>query len=231
MSPTQGRLHFAVLFGSGYRLPGRPAADGAMECDDRKARNASPDGEGNSRWRHFEIAAKWFPRTLKKDRDQAASRIIGLKSQSRVVARCTFATTQDGHLSCVGHLRVSQLGKLPKPEATRKIKHYYQDFKRRKSLLVDERDCYTEMVQAQRLAEEMGETEQYECCAQCGAYFEGVRGSPGDHGRWYCTKCWADSSSAKAAAYRKHAVANLPSMASSASFATASNEWPRNLSN
>ena len=197
-----------------------------MDRDDRKARDAIPEWDGNpSRWRHFETAVKWFPRTLKKqERDLAANRIIGRMLQSRVVAIRTFATTldpdryetHDGHLLLLEDLRASPLGKLPIPDAAHKIKHYYKDFKRKKgetvgALLIREQDCYTEMVQAlERLLEEMGETEQYKRCAQCEGYFEGANGSLdrlGDRGRWYCSRCWTD--------YRATEVAEAPSTTTS----------------
>ncbi|CAK0832874.1 unnamed protein product [Prorocentrum cordatum] len=176
-----------------------------MERDDKKAKDAIPEWDGDpGRWRHFETAVKWFPRTLKRqDRDLAANRIIGRMLQSKTIAIRTFATTLDpdryenpnGHLLLLDDLRNSPLGKLPIPDAAHKIKHYYKDFKRRKgetvgALLIREQDCYSEMVQAlERLLEEMGDNDKYKQCQECYGYFERDRGAAG-RGQWYCQRCW-----------------------------------------
>ncbi|CAK0875282.1 unnamed protein product [Prorocentrum cordatum] len=176
-----------------------------MERDDKKAKDAIPEWDGNpGRWRHFETAVKWFPRTLKRqERDLAANRIIGRMLQSKTIAIRTFATTLDpdryenpnGHLLLLDDLRSSPLGKLPIPDAAHKIKHYYKDFKRPKgetvgALLIREQDCYSEMVQAlERLLEEMGDNDKYKQCQECFGYFERDRGAAG-RGQWYCQRCW-----------------------------------------
>ncbi|CAK0867947.1 unnamed protein product, partial [Prorocentrum cordatum] len=173
--------------------------------DDKKSKDAIPEWDGNpGRWRHFETAVKWFPRTLKRqERDLAANRIIGRMLQSKTIAIRTFATTLDpdryenpnGHILLLDDLRSSPLGKLPIPDAAHKIKHYYKDFKRRKgetvgALLIREQDCYSEMVQAlERLLEEMGDNDKYKQCRECCGYFESDRGAAG-RGQWYCQRCW-----------------------------------------
>ena len=123
-SPTQMQVAISLcwLF-SEYRLPRRPAS--AIDCDDRKVRDDNPDedldGDGNpSRWRFFETAVKWFPRTLKKkqERNLVANHIIGRMLRSRVVAIRLFATTldpdryetYDGHLLLLEDLLASPLG-------------------------------------------------------------------------------------------------------------------------
>eukprot|EP00959_Pyramimonas_sp_CCMP1952_P246760 5157493-Pyramimonas_sp.AAC.1 len=59
-----------------------------MQGDDKKSKDAIPEWDGNpGRWRHFETAVKWFPRTLKRqERDLAANRIIGRMLQSKTMA-------------------------------------------------------------------------------------------------------------------------------------------------
>ncbi|CAK0814911.1 unnamed protein product [Prorocentrum cordatum] len=176
-----------------------------MERDDKKSKDAIPEWDGNpGRWRHFETAVKWFPRTLKRqERDLAANRIIGRMLQSKTIAIRTFATTLDpdryenpnGHLLLLDDLRSSPLEKLPIPDAAHKIKHYYKDFKRRKgetvgALLIREQDCYSEMVQAlERLLEEMGDNDKFKQCQECFGYFERGQGAAG-RGQWYCQRCW-----------------------------------------